>query len=242
MQLVDAEATLILNFLNSYGNFFPGHLACMGKYLFATTALLSVFSCTDTLEKQESIIAPPPSINFTCNYSEYKANSKKLFIQYKKQPTSCNKQILLNNIRDSLFTCWLGTPWDFYGTTQEPGKGKIACGYFVTTLLRDMGAPVNRIKHAQCASEEMIKAVCLKNTVHHYSNENISSFVEKIKLNGTGLYIVGLDFHTGFILNDGKQVFFIHANYAGKKEVTKEIAIESTVLGSSAYKVIGRVI
>ena len=104
---MDAEATLILNFLNSYGNFFPGHLACMGKYLFATTALLSVFSCTDTLEKQESIIAPSSSIRFTCNYSEYKTISKTLFIRYKKQPVSFNKQLLLNNIRDSLFTCWL---------------------------------------------------------------------------------------------------------------------------------------
>lgn len=214
----------------------------MSKYFLTATVLISGFSCTDTLEKQESIIGPSPSINFTCNYSEYKVNSKKFFIQYKKQPTSSNKQLILNYLRDSLFTCWLGTSWDFYGTTQEPGKGKIACGYFVTTLLRDMGASVNRIKHAQCASEEMIKTVCIKNTVQRYSNENISSFIEKIKLSGTGLYIVGLDFHTGFILNDGEDVYFIHANYAGRKEVTKEIAIQSTVLSSSNYKVTGKVI
>ena len=105
-----------------------------------------------------------------------------------------------------------------------------------------MGASVNRVKHAQCASEEMIKAVCIKNSIQRFSNENISSFIEKIELNGAGLYIVGLDFHTGFILNDGEQVYFIHANYAGKKEVTREIAIESAVLASSKYKVIGKVI
>lgn len=23
---------------------------------------------------------------------------------------------------------WIGTPWDFYGTSEEPGRGKIACG------------------------------------------------------------------------------------------------------------------
>ena len=50
------------------------------------------------------------------------------------------------------------------------------------------------------------------------------------------------NFHTGFILNDGEEVYFIHANYLGKKEVMKEIAIESTVLSSSNYKVIGKVI
>jgi hypothetical protein len=235
---VDDEATLVPD----YGNFFLGHLLCMSKFLPASLLVLIAFSCNNGLEKKKPINASSQTINFDCNYSEYKANSKKLFIQYKKDPVPFNKQILLKNIRDSLFCCWLGTPWDFYGTTETPGKGKIACGYFVTTLLRDMGASVNRIKHAQCASEEMIKAVCNKNSIHRYSNENISSFIEKIKLNGTGLYIVGLDFHTGFILNDGEEVYFIHANYLGKKEVMKEIAIESTVLSSSNYKVIGKVI
>ena len=39
---------------------------------------------------------------------------------------------------------WMGTPWDFYGTTQQPGRGKIACGYFVTTVLRDAGVRLRR--------------------------------------------------------------------------------------------------
>lgn len=213
----------------------------MGKLIFVTTFLLNTLSCTDTLEKDKSVAEPVQTTSFDFNYSECKTISKKLFIQYKKALTSYNKQTLLRNIRDSLFTCWYGTPWDFYGTTEEPGKGKIACGYFVTTVLRDIGAAVNRIKHAQCASEEMIKAVCVKNSIHRFSHPNISSFIEKIKLNGTGLYIVGLDYHTGFILNDGEDVYFVHANYTGKKEVIKEIAIESMVLSSSNYKVIGKV-
>ena len=238
MQSVDAEGTIA----SPYGNFFTGHLLCMSKFLLAVSLTLIALSCSDNLEKKQPINASSQTRNFKCDYSECKANSKKLFIQYKKDPVAFNKQTLLNNIRDSLFCCWLGTPWDFYGTTETPGEGKIACGYFVTTLLRDMGASVNRVKHAQCASEEMIRAVCIKNSIHRYSNEKISSFIEKIKLNGMGLYIVGLDFHTGFILNDGEDVYFIHANYAGKKEVMKEIAIESTVLSSSNYKVIGKVI
>ena len=202
--------------------------------------LISV-SCGNVIEKANPLTESSQIPVFDCNYAECKASSKKLFIQFKNDPTFCNKQTLLNNIRDSLFTCWYGTPWDFYGTTEEPKKGKIACGYFVTTILRDIGSAVNRIKHAQCASEEMIKAVCIRNTVQRYSNASISSFVEKIKLNGIGLYIVGLDYHTGFILNDGEDVYFVHANYAGKKEVMKEVAIVSTVLSSSNYKVIGKV-
>lgn len=178
--------------------------------------------------------------DFVCNYTEYKSTCRTLFEQYKNDPEGLNKQRFLNNIRDSLFTCWLGTPWDFYGITEEPNSGKIACGYFVTTLLRDIGVPVKRVKHAQCASEEMIKAVCIRNSIRRFSNVDISTFIKKIT--EPGLYIVGLDFHTGFILNDGKETYFIHASYAGHKVVEKVIAANSTVLASSRYKVIGKVI
>jgi len=200
-------------------------------------------SCTH-IEAHKGIHTPSvitqKTKEFICNYSLFKSNSQKLLEQYRNNATLSNKEKFIYNIRDSLFTCWLGTPWDFYGTTEEPNNGKIACGYFVTTLLRDMGIKLNRIKLAQCASEEMIKNVCTKSTIHRSSNESISSFIDKI--NEPGLYVVGLDFHTGFILNDGNKKYFIHANYTGNKVVEKEIATESTVLASSKYKVVGKVI
>ena len=189
--------------------------------------------------KTTTIISQKPE-EFVCNYSQFKSKSRELLEQYKIDPTLSNKEKILYQVRDSLLTCWLGTPWDFNGTTEEPNNGNIACGYFVTTLLRDMGIKLNRIKLAQCASEEMIRSVCAKNTLYRSSNESISKFVEKIT--EPGLYVVGLDFHTGFILYDGENKYFIHANYAGNKVVEKEIAVESTVLASSKYKVVGKVI
>lgn len=62
---------------------------------------------------------------------------------------------LLSIIKDSLFSYWYGTPWDFCGTTRVPKQGKIACGYFVTAILNDAGFKVP-IKWAQLASEDMI--------------------------------------------------------------------------------------
>lgn len=44
---------------------------------------------------------------------------------------------------------WYGTPWDFNGTTEQPGTGAIACGYFVTTVLRDAGVQLERVRLAQ---------------------------------------------------------------------------------------------
>ena len=187
--------------------------------------------------KAPTVISQKPEV-FICNYSLFKSKSQKLLEQYRSDPSLSNKEKFLYQVRDSLFKCWLGTPWDFNGTTEEPNNGNIACGYFVTTLLRDMGFKLNRTRLAQCASEEMIKNVCVKNTLYRSSNEPISKFIKKIT--DPGLYIVGLDFHTGFILNDGENKYFIHANYAGNKVVEKEIAVESTVLASSRYKVLAK--
>lgn len=213
------------------------------RMLFLVGLFALSLSCNHVESKKYGKIAithAPQSKDFDCNYSEYKSESKRLFEEYKNAPDSFIRQRLLNNIRDSLFACWLGTPWDFNGTTEEPNNGKIACGYFVTTLLRDMGIKVSRIKHAQCASEEMIFAVCIKTTIVRCSNENISRFIQRI--NTPGLYLVGLDFHTGFILNDGNETYFIHANYTGKQVVEREIAVKSSVLANSKYRVIGKVI
>lgn len=217
----------------------------MKYYSSALLIFLLSSSCINSSLEEESKNIVSPEISqpavFECDYIKCKTMSKSLYKEYINNPDPSKKQRLINNIRDSLFVCWYGTPWDFYGTTEEPNKGKIACGYFVTTLLRDISVPVKRIKHAQCASEEMIKAVCKKNSINRYSNENNSTFVDAVIAAGTGLYIVGLDFHTGFVLNDGQEVYFIHANYSGKKVVMSEFAKQSSVLATSKYKVIGKV-
>ena len=48
-------------------------------------------------------------------------------------------------LEKDFFSIWNGTQWDFYGTTQVPQRGEIACGYFVTTVLRDMGVKIDRV-------------------------------------------------------------------------------------------------
>jgi hypothetical protein len=65
-------------------------------------------------------------------------------------------------IVDSVFPYWHGTQRDFNGTTQTPRKGSIACGYFVSTVLRDAGIQLNRIKLGQSASQVFIKTFANK--------------------------------------------------------------------------------
>lgn len=138
---------------------------------------------------------------------------------------------------NQIFPYWYGTDWDFNGITEVPLKGKIACGYFVTTVLRDAGYPIHRIKMAQCASLTMIKS--LTNKLDYFSNSPFDEFIQKVASHGKGLYVIGLDCHTGFLYHDGKELFFVHASYVGDKQVVKEKAALNSILKQSKFKVVG---
>jgi hypothetical protein len=173
---------------------------------------------------------------------------KALLRQYPLAKTAASKTAirqqleaqLLHAIVDSLVPYWLGTPWDFNGITQTPGKDNIACGYFVTTLLRDAGIAINRVKYAQCASQHLIRQFCDAATIAVLSNAGDEQVMRYFKQQGAGLYLTGLDFHTGFLYYDGEELFFIHSNYIRRQGVVRELALHAC-FASSRYKMIGRV-
>ena len=69
----------------------------------------------------------------------------------------------------------------------------------------------------------------------------MEDFIQSIKKQGYGLYIVGLDNHTGLIYNDGKDIYFIHSTFVGSRNVQNEKAALSWVLIKSHYKVLGKI-
>ena len=146
-----------------------------------------------------------------------------------------------NFVDTNLFPYWYGTPWDYNGVTQTPNEGYIACGYFVTTLLRDAGVKLERVKLAQMASEDMIKILCKKESIKRYHHTKIGDFISSVKKQGYGLYVVGLDLHTGFVLCDSsQQVYFIHSSGIPPYCVVKEDGLTSPLLINSAYRVLGK--
>lgn len=149
------------------------------------------------------------------------------------------KKSFLANIDQRIFTAWYGTKWDFNGTTEIPNKGSIACGYFVTTTLRDMGIKINRIKMAQCPSEEMIKSLVSEKYIKRFSNVKAKDFETKLQKTGTALYVIGLDNHTGFVFISDKGNYFIHASGWYPFKVIKEDLGTSDIIDHSAYKVVG---
>ncbi len=150
------------------------------------------------------------------------------------------RESLVSVIRDELLPQWSGTPWSFNGTTEIPREGTIACGYFVTTILRDAGFKLQRVRLAQQASELIIKSLTSESYVKRFSHASLSTFVASIRAWGYGIYLVGLDIHTGFIIHDSTGVWFIHASYLEPRVVLKEPAQHSPILRSSAYRVLGK--
>lgn len=146
------------------------------------------------------------------------------------------------SIIEDLFPCWIGTPWDFNGVTQKPGAGAIACGYFVSTLLRDVGYRVERAKLGQQASQIIIQTMSTDDQIKITSNSSMENMVQVFKNRGDGLYIVGLDQHAGFVTVKGDVMTFVHSSYYNPpRAVCAEPIQGKNPFADSAYRVIGKV-
>jgi len=144
-------------------------------------------------------------------------------LRYESELTLLQEQNLLNEINltfqqlltEKLAPAWYGTKWAFHGTSQKPGQGAIACGYFVTTLVS-------------------------KDSIRRFSNKPLTPFLSNLSDWGYGVYVVGLDFHVGFISVEPGGIYFIHSSYQSPYAVTRDIASESSILSSSKYRVVGK--
>ncbi len=150
------------------------------------------------------------------------------------------RALLLSRLSDSLFVCWYGTGWDFNGTSTCPRQGNIACGYFVTTLLKHSGFLINRTHLAQVASSEMIKTFCPPEKIKIITNNQTKKLFDYIKSKPDGIFIVGLDNHTGFILKEGANIDFVHSNYdASVDKVVREPLEKSEIIKANGYFMVG---
>lgn len=83
-----------------------------------------------------------------------------------------------------------------------------------------------------------MKELTSSKSIMNISSLDYDEFTNLIKSYGKALFIAGLDFHTGFIMNDGNEVWFIHSNYIMKAGVMKEKVKESLALKSSKTRYI----
>ena len=88
---------------------------------------------------------------------------------------------------------------------------------------------------------KIIQTLVPKAEMRDYGNVTVPQVCQKLEAMAEGLYIVGLDIHTGFIYNRRGNIEFIHASYGNPAVVVREKALKSAVLAQSKRFVLGRV-
>jgi hypothetical protein len=151
------------------------------------------------------------------------------------------RMLWLTALDSTVFPAWEGTPWGFYGQSWEPRQGSIACGYFVTTALHDAGLRLPRTLLAKQAATVIIRNLTTEAHMHRYRGLSQPAFVQEMRLLGPGLYVLGLDYHVGFLrVREGGAVQMVHSSYTGAGGVVREAADSSAALESAA-RVVGKI-
>ncbi len=159
--------------------------------------------------------------------------------QAEKEAVENDARLILELVMPEMMRCWLGTAYDFNGTAEKPGEGKIACGYFVSTVIRDAGFKVNRYKLAQQPSANILRTFipgerCLLEVGTEYPD-----YADKVEKMEEGIYLVGLDTHVGFIVNRSDGIRFLHASGWRPYAVVEENRKNAGALQRSNWRMIG---
>ena len=139
---------------------------------------------------------------------------------------------------DKLTPHWLDTPWSFEGHTSVPRQGEIACGYFVSTTLQDVGFNLNRYKLAQQSPVNEAKSLSLGKPLLEINSNSTSDRIDKLKATlKEGIYFIGFDqSHVGYIQKKNGRLFLIHSNYINAEGVVIE-QVENSIVFASYSKI-----
>ncbi len=129
---------------------------------------------------------------------------------------------------------WEGTPWSFEGHTAHPNKGQIACGYFVSTTLRDLGLHLNRYKLAQQSPINEALSLAIHSQVKtFYDTSTVQTIARMKKELKEGIHFIGFNqSHVGYLLLEDSALYIIHSNYLNGAGVMIEPAAQSDVFSS----------
>lgn len=139
-----------------------------------------------------------------------------------------------NHLVEKIIPHWYGTPWSFGGHTAIPNQGKIACGYFISTTLRDMGINLNRYKLAQKSPIDEAKIISCGTMITSVMEDSPEKAIEEIeRITKEGLHFIGFDTgHVGYLLKRKSELFLIHSNYLSPVSVCIEPLEDSKVFKS----------
>jgi len=198
------------------------------------------------LNLSETQLPKPDAERYATMKEDVERWRKDLAAKHAKAGTPAEKDKVLAETRSFLeavlpemMRCWLGTKWDFHGTTEVPGKGKIACGYFVATVLRDAGFRVDRYKLAQQSSQSILRSFLPRESLNLQVGIPYETYAAGLKMTEPGVRIIGLDSHVAFLVTGRDGFRFIHSSGSKPWCVVDEGEKEAEVLRRSNYRVQG---
>lgn len=149
-------------------------------------------------------------------------------------------RVILEMILPEMMRCWRGTGYDFNGVAERPGKGKIACGYYVSTLIRDAGFKVNRYKLAQQPSQNILRTFTDAENCELRVGEKYESYADWLESREPGIYLMGLDTHVGFVVVEKNgDMKFLHSSGIDKAGVVEEPRDQALAIKWSNWRMLG---
>lgn len=142
-------------------------------------------------------------------------------------------------MREVVLPAWLGMPWglgpDSTPTRPHQAGTVIACGYFVSSTLENLGLKLDtRFRFAQAPALHAQRSLApAPRDLHVFFSIPGDLLARKIAALGEGLYVIGLNNHIGFVDVRGEEVRLIHASYTGEQLVTDEPLAAAQVIANS---------
>lgn len=170
------------------------------------------------------------------NYNSVKSsiNELRLSLQNSEVSKDSLSALFKTLLVKRIIPYWEGTVWSFNGYTSKPKQGEIACGYFISTTLQDVGLTINRYKLAQQSPINEGLSLALNSKVLTIINDSLQTSIDTInKLTNEGIYFIGFDTgHVGYLLKQSDELYLIHSNYEEPMAVCIERVQESVVFAS----------
>lgn len=148
-------------------------------------------------------------------------------------------RIVLETTLPEMMRCWLGTPWDFNGTAAKPGGGRIACGYFVSTVLMDAGFKVDRYQLARQPSGNILRSFLQKDDCRLTVDQPYDQFAASMAAAEPGIYLLGLDTHVGFLVVKAGDYRMLHSSGCEPWCVVDEDRDHAWALRKSSWRMTG---
>lgn len=217
------------------------HVGCVGQHQEKNTDEETIVVKKNLDTVNENIIQSLKKIRLASDslksYQEIKNHIKDQKVTYTNSSTDSLSALFKRSLLNRILPHWEETEWSFEGHTSIPKKGKIACGYFVSTTLQHLGVNLNRYKLAQQSPFMEAKSLAINSDPIEISENSVNENITKIRENlKEGIHFIGFDSsHVGYILKEDKQLYLIHSNYIDSKGVEIE-KIENSIVFASYDK------